>query len=172
VNPFANSALALLNENSDLKSYIPFMQKDPIPRLGEIAAENGPSLSSLLGVSLEQIPFTLPYAVALFNKRYFWETHEVLEDLWMDEYGPIRPFLQGFIQAAAAMYHVVAQNPSGYERLSRLSREKLGDYVMPQLGVDLTPCLESFKVFDDHHASNTRFDLNKLPKITFAGITI
>ena len=146
------------------------MQCDPVPTLAELPEAGQDALQ--LDLPLNQISITIPYAVTLFNKRYYWQTHEVLEDLWMDEYGPMRAFLQGFIQGAAAMYHVVAQNSPGYERLSRLSREKLSTFKKPQLGVDLSACLDAFLVFDQSQQNGTRFDLTKLPKITFAGITL
>ena len=40
------------------------------------------------------------FALDLFNHRYWWECHEVLEDLWheLDHTTPTAQFLQAFIQ--------------------------------------------------------------------------
>ncbi len=165
-----NLAAELFAKNSNLKSFETLMRHEPIPSLADLPALRAAELN--LDVPLDQVSIAVPYSVCLFNKRYFWETHEVLEDIWMDEYGPTRAFLQGFIQGAAALYHVIGQNPSGYERLSRLSREKLEKFKMPQLGVDLTACLDSFLIFDRQHHLGNRFDHTMLPKITFAGISL
>jgi hypothetical protein len=159
----------LFAENASLQSYEPYLRQDPIPTLADLQLGSAPLK---LSVPLEQISITIPYAVALFNKKYYWETHEVLEDLWMDDYGPHRAFLQGFIQGSAALYHVVGQNPSGYERLSRLSREKLANYRGPQLGVDLGNCLNAFALYDANIQRGEKFDHHHLPKITFAGIAL
>lgn len=160
-------AQALLRENTSLKEFEPWLAQSPMPTLGDVLGAN-----HLPAVHLRDIPIAVPYAVALFNKGYYWETHEVLEDVWMDEYGPTRSFLQGFIQAAAALYHVVAQNPAGYERLSGLARAKLSGPQRDSLGVDLGACLQAFDGFDAAHAGQLRFDLNHLPKIRFAGILL
>lgn len=148
------------------------MQQSPLPSVANLLDSSVPVALQKNQLPLDQISIAIPYAVALFNKGYYWETHEVLEDQWMDEYGSSRVFLQGFIQAAAALYHVVAQNPSGYLRLSRLSREKLQKCATPSLGVDLSTCLCAFDLFDQCAQRDERFDLNHLPKITFAGIKI
>jgi len=45
------------------------------------------------------------YAIDLFNNRYWWECHEVLEDLWVElnRSGSGGIFLQGIIQVAAGL---------------------------------------------------------------------
>lgn len=45
------------------------------------------------------------YAVDLFNYRYWWEAHEVLEGLWVvaKRETPTGVFLQGLIQVSAAL---------------------------------------------------------------------
>ncbi len=73
-------------------------------------------------------PRDLVAGIVLFNRRYYWECHEVLEDLWMDDYSERRKFLQGLIQASAAFYHVINQNPAGVQRLAQESLKKLNNY--------------------------------------------
>src|SRR5262245_57419384 len=43
--------------------------------------------------------------VLFFNRRDFFEAHEVWEDLWQECTGPERKFVQALIQAAVALYH-------------------------------------------------------------------
>jgi predicted metal-dependent hydrolase len=40
--------------------------------------------------------------IELFNERDFYDCHEVLEDLWLDNDGPDRRFYQGLIHLASA----------------------------------------------------------------------
>ena len=44
--------------------------------------------------------------VALFNAHEFWHAHEAWEELWLEESGDEKQFLQGLIQLAAAYHHV------------------------------------------------------------------
>ena len=47
----------------------------------------------------------LEEGVSLFNEERFWESHEVLEQLWRTSNGPERDTLQALILAAAAFVH-------------------------------------------------------------------
>jgi predicted metal-dependent hydrolase len=44
--------------------------------------------------------------VKYFNKGYFWESHEVWEELWREQIGDGKRFTEGFVQLAEA-YHFV-----------------------------------------------------------------
>lgn len=47
---------------------------------------------------------------ACFNAGEYYEAHDVLEHLWLDETGPDRPFFQGLIQIAGAFVHLRKQH--------------------------------------------------------------
>jgi len=70
-------------------------------------------------------PLEVIEAISLFNRRYYWETHEVLEKIWLEEQGELKIFYQGLIQAAAALYHVLNNNPKGVIKLAETSIKKL-----------------------------------------------
>jgi len=89
------------------------------------------------------LPNQFVEAVSLFNRRYFWECHEVLEHLWLEEHGERRLFYQGIIQAAAALYHVLNANPKGVIRLAEEARKKLTVYLPKYQGVSIQ------RVFDE-----------------------
>ena len=44
-------------------------------------------------------------AIRQFNAGKWFECHETLEDLWMDETGEMRDFYQGFLQVGVALHH-------------------------------------------------------------------
>lgn len=60
--------------------------------------------------------------IELFNRREFFEAHEVWEGLWRDCAAPDRRFYQALIQAAVALYHFGRGNPGGAARLYRSGR--------------------------------------------------
>jgi predicted metal-dependent hydrolase len=74
--------------------------------------------------------------ILLFNRRDFFEAHEVWEDLWQECCGPERRFYQGLIQAAVGLLHFGNGNVRGAVKLYRSSRDYMGRYGSPYLGLD------------------------------------
>lgn len=87
------------------------------------------------------------HALELFNSKYFWECHEVLEDIWMIKQAPLKTFLQGIIQAAAAFYHVLGENPKGTIKLAQDSLNKFEGFEKNYLGIDVATLCQSLKYF-------------------------
>ena len=64
----------------------------------------------------------------LFDRRMFWEAHEVWEEVWRRRAGRAdRDFLKGVIQAAAGLWHATQGNTTG--AVSVISRAV--DYLAP-----------------------------------------
>jgi predicted metal-dependent hydrolase len=74
--------------------------------------------------------------IVLFNRGDFFEAHEVWESLWMETYGPERPFYQGLIQAAVGLCHFCNGNVRGAVKLYRSSRDYMQRFGSPYLGLD------------------------------------
>lgn len=74
--------------------------------------------------------------IRLFNEEYFFEAHEVLEDLWHVERGEPRLFLQGLIQVCAAYHHFQNGNLVGAITLLERGSEKMRKYPPRYLGID------------------------------------
>jgi uncharacterized protein len=72
-----------------------------------------------------------------FNRREFFEAHEVWEDLWHDTPGPDRRFFQGLIQAAVAVYHANNGNARGARRLFHSGRRYMSGYPAHHFGLDV-----------------------------------
>src|SRR5439155_21045813 len=66
--------------------------------------------------------------IRLFNDEYFFEAHEVLEDVWKQEYGEPRLFLQGLIQISAAYHHYKNRNIVGVATLLHQITDKITMY--------------------------------------------
>lgn len=81
-----------------------------------------------------------------FNiEQDFYECHEVMEDLWLDE-GRDR-FYQGLLQAAVALHHFSYGNVSGAKKLFYGAIEKLGKHKERQCGIDLLALIEHCQTY-------------------------
>jgi predicted metal-dependent hydrolase len=74
--------------------------------------------------------------IVLFNRGDFFEAHEVWESLWMETYGPERPFYQGLIQAAVGLCHFCNGNVRGAAKLYLSSKDYMQRFGSPYLGLD------------------------------------
>jgi predicted metal-dependent hydrolase len=74
--------------------------------------------------------------VVLFNRREFFEAHEVLEDLWNECPSGDRRFYQAVLQAAVALHHFGNGNLRGAVKLYRTAKEYMELYPNPAFGLD------------------------------------
>lgn len=73
----------------------------------------------------------------LFNQGHFYECHDVLEDIWLQESSDRQPFLQGLIQAAVSFHHYRHGKLGAARSMLRLALEKLSQYPDQNEGLDL-----------------------------------
>jgi len=78
------------------------------------------------------------YAIDLFNSGYYWEAHEVLEELWVStgRTTPTGQFLQGLIQIAAAVLKQTQNKHQPARRLLDKGLAKLKPHSSPCLGIN------------------------------------
>jgi predicted metal-dependent hydrolase len=81
-----------------------------------------------------------------FNQQLFFECHETLEELWLEERGEDRRFFQGIIQIAAGYYKLQQQVPVGAVKLWRTGVEKLLPYQPVYLGVNVEALMRSVEL--------------------------
>ncbi len=81
-----------------------------------------------------------------FNQQLFFECHETLEELWLEERGEDRRFFQGIIQIAAGYYKLQQQVPIGAVKLWRTGVEKLIPYQPVYLGVNVEALMRSVEL--------------------------
>ena len=75
--------------------------------------------------------------VGLFNKGYYWEAHEVWEDVWRNEEEDVKTFAQGFVQVAAANSFVNLAKLASAKYLFEKALEKFRQFPSSQCGVDV-----------------------------------
>ena len=63
--------------------------------------------------------------IALFNEQKYWESHEALEDVWMEDLqDPVRNVYWAVIQVAAACIHIREANLVGAQGMIAKAKEK------------------------------------------------
>lgn len=108
-------------------------------RLGRPSPLNQPLLT---GPELQARLPEFYAAVDQYNRRWYFESHETLEDLWQVTPLPERVFFQGIIQLAAAFVHLVRGEQPGILKLLDASADKLRAFQPQQFGIDVTRLLE------------------------------
>lgn len=77
----------------------------------------------------------LAYISHFNGDRDYYECHEVMEELWLEE--GRSPLLQGLLQASVGLYHWDNGNLSGAVKLMTAALDKLNIYADIALGLDL-----------------------------------
>lgn len=72
-----------------------------------------------------------------FNRGLFFECHETLEEIWLEEHGHNRQFYQGIIQIAAGYFKWEQKVPMGTIKLFQAGLEKLNAYGPIHHGVNV-----------------------------------
>jgi hypothetical protein len=75
--------------------------------------------------------------VAMLNAAEFFEQHEVFEEIWQAEPGPIRELFQGLLQIGVGCLHVQRGNPRGAISLLERGVARLGRVAPDAGGLDV-----------------------------------
>ena len=124
---------------------------------------------------MDSIPPALRQGIDEFNRAYFFEAHETLEDLWRDTTGPLRLFYQGLIQLAVGLYHLSNGNQRGALNLLSKGLDKLAAYQPTCQNVDVDAlCAEAQSWLDrvrQTGAEELRVVPEDLPRIRWVAST-
>lgn len=104
------------------------------------AARNRPLLTD---AALRARLGELYVAIDQFNRGWYFEAHETLEELWLVAPEPDRTFLQGIIQLAAAFVHLARGERTGFVRLLDAAEGRLRPFAPERRGVDVARLLEA-----------------------------
>ncbi len=117
-----------------------------------------------------------------FNKREYYDAHEIWEDLWHEEHGEANHFVQGLIQFATALHHFEAHNLKGTKLLYVAGVELLKPYGEKYWGLpvkklldDMAACVKDILPYEQkdlpgrYHADKETFPVqiksDRIPKI-------
>lgn len=132
------------------------------------------SASADAPASISDLDMALRKAALLFNHWCFFEVHEVLEPVWMEEVGDVKRFLQGLIQAAVALYHLGRGNVAGARSLLAEGLAKLSPHQPSFIGVELEEFVAGLEacraaVIRLRPENAVEFDTRLIPRMEYAG---
>lgn len=89
----------------------------------------------------------------VFNKGEFYESHEILEDVWAEEKSDFRLVYQAIIQVAVVILHCQISNYPGADQLGEKAQAKLILFPDTARGINITKLKNDFeKLMDEVHA--------------------
>lgn len=107
-----------------------------------------------------------------FNEQLFFECHETLEEIWLEEHGEDRLFYQGLIQVAAGYLKWEQGILIGAIKLWRAGLEKLETYPAIHFGIDLASLTRATRVnlkeVELAHRQNSTAPEIPVPQIFFS----
>ncbi len=126
----------------------------------------------------EEYPAQYLEGLRLFNAEDFFESHEVLEELWSETQDERKKFYQGLIQAAVALLHFGNGNLGGAKKVYLTSRRYLEAYRPEFEGLDVARFLDDLQhcfqeLIDDQQLCPVGIELHddRVPKIVIPGET-
>jgi predicted metal-dependent hydrolase len=87
-----------------------------------------------------------------FNRGFYFECHDTIEDLWSGLRGPSRDFFQGLIQVSVAFYHLGNGNLAGAESMTRRALKRFERYPDRYFGFDLAAQREALRLLRERIA--------------------
>jgi uncharacterized protein len=112
----------------------------------------------------------LRHGILLFNRREFFECHEVLEEEWTPEKDPRRLFLQSLIHMAVGLYHASRDNPVGAARQLRKGLRKLAAYLPAWEEIDTARLHREAAAVLECIESGRSFEPPRIHPVTAAGL--
>ncbi len=104
--------------------------------------------------------------LGFFNHHQFFQSHEILEEVWKDTTGRDKDFYKGLIQAAVACYHWSKGNRPGALTLARSAANYLKRYEPSYLGIDVATFVRQFtEIFQWLRRHRLKYDAHLVPKI-------
>jgi predicted metal-dependent hydrolase len=80
-----------------------------------------------------------------FNQGLFFECHETLEEIWLEDHSETRAFYQGIIQIAAGYFKLEQGVPAGAIKLWRTGLAKIEPFGPVFFGVNIAALIEAVK---------------------------
>jgi len=108
--------------------------------------------------------------VELFNERDFYDCHEVLEDLWLDNDGPDRRFYQGLIHLASAFLLLLRGKLNGSRARFASTIVYLSEYPEHFHGLDVSDLKTnaSFWLNELNQSAQTTYRESQVPILKLA----
>ena len=108
----------------------------------------------------------------LFNDGYYWEAHEVWEDVWREQEGDAKTFAQAFVQMAAAYSFMKLSKFESAKYLFGKAIEKFHHYENLDCGLPISVFTEGMRLALQYlnvhpHNGSSSFKFSAVPAIPF-----
>lgn len=95
-------------------------------------------------------PPGLLHGIEEFNRREFFECHETIEAVWVEEKRSVRLLYQGVLQVGVALYHVQRGNWRGAMKVLARAIPKLAHFEPTCMGIDVGRLLADARHIREH----------------------
>lgn len=121
---------------------------------------------ALVPLPIENLPERLQRGSDYFNREYFFEAHDVFEELWMEaREAETRELFHGLVNIATGFYHYRMHNLAGMQSQLRKGAARLRALPKCCQGVAVEHLLEQVVPFMDAMGTNMPFP-PRMPFIT------
>ena len=107
----------------------------------------------------------LVHGIELFNKKEFFDCHEILEELWKNQTEPEKQLTQGLIQIAVAYYHALRGNRLGADKLLKRGLARVRPFLPEFRNLLLDEFIASVEKDAETVSSGAELSLLLLPQI-------
>lgn len=121
----------------------------------------------------EDPPLQFLAAVQQFNHSEFWECHETLEEIWMEEAESIRVLYKGILHVGIGFFHLLGENYHGATTKLHSGIEMLRPFAPRCMGVEVGKllaaaeyCLQAVQELGRERIAE--FDVKLIPQITLS----
>ncbi|MFZ2490975.1 MAG: DUF309 domain-containing protein [Thermoanaerobaculia bacterium] len=108
---------------------------------------------------------TMLEGIACFNRREYFEAHDVWERLWLARAPGGRTFVQSLIQLAAAYHNIARGKASGAGRLFEAALRRLGEFPPGWAGIDRTGLVAAAARHRESMANGRPVEVSDFPQI-------
>ena len=116
---------------------------------------------------IENLQQRLTEGIDFFNREYFFEAHDAIEELWMDAREQTqRDLFHGLVNIATGFYHYRMGNQSGMQSQLQKGAERLSHVPSRCFGVNVERLLEEIRPYIRKEDLPVSFQ-EPLPKIEF-----
>jgi predicted metal-dependent hydrolase len=120
----------------------------------------------------ESPPPGLLRGIEEFNRREFYECHETIEAVWMEESRPIRLLYQAILQVGVAFYHVQQGNWRGAMKVLARSIPKLAHFEPTCMEIDVSRLLADARRIRQHLAQLGEGQISEFDPVLFPTIQV
>jgi len=116
---------------------------------------------------IEHLSARLAEGIDFFNREYFFEAHDAIEELWMDAREQTqRDLFHGLVNIATGFYHYRMGNRNGMQSQLQKGVEKLSAVPAIGFGVNVGKLLNEVQPYIQKDHAPSRFP-EPLPRIEF-----